>query len=295
MQKTPTLLVTGAGGQLGRCFQNLKHAFPNWMFLFAGSDQLDVTDRRAVFDFFSKNQPTWCLDGAAYTAVDKAETEPERARQVNYSGAKNIAEACARHGIPMVHFSTDYVYHGRQNTPLREDAAVHPKSVYARTKLAGDRAVLRYHPQLGMVIRTSWLYAPHGHNFARTMLRLGAERPELNVVFDQVGTPTYAPFLAEAVLHIIGLVENGDVPRTALAGIWHYSNEGVCSWYDFAQAIVDLAGLPARVNAIETKDYPLPAPRPPFSVLNKVKIKSAFGLEIPNWRRGVERFLLENG
>lgn len=295
MQKIPTLLVTGAGGQLGRCFQNLEPAFPNWRFLFAGSDLLDVTDRRAVLTFFEKHRPTWCLNCAAFTAVDKAESEPERARQVNYYGAKNIAEACARHGIPMVHFSTDYVYHGRQNTPLREDAPVHPRSVYARTKLAGDRVVLRYHPQLGMVIRTSWLYAPHGHNFARTMLRLGAERPELNVVFDQVGTPTYAPFLAEAVLHIIGLVENGDVAPAALAGIWHYSNEGVCSWYDFAQAIVDLAGLPARVNAIETKDYPLPAPRPSFSVLNKEKIKLAFGLGIPHWRRGVERFLLEIG
>lgn len=295
VQKTPTLLVTGANGQLGRCFQNLQSAFPNWRFLFADSTLLDVTARRHVFAFFEKHHPTWVLDGAAFTAVDRAESEPERARAVNYAGAKNIAEACARHGIPTIHFSTDYVYHGGQNTPLREDAPVHPKSVYARTKLAGDRAVLRYNPEMGMVIRTSWLYAPHGHNFARTMLRLGAERPELNVVFDQVGTPTYAPFLAEAVLHIIQQVENGLNPRTAMAGIWHYSNEGVCSWYDFAQAIVDLAGLPARVNAIETKDYPLPAPRPPFSVLNKAKFKSAFRLEIPHWRRGVERFLRENG
>lgn len=295
VQKTPTLLVTGANGQLGRCFQNLQSVFPNWRFLFADSTLLDVTARRDVFAFFDKHRPIWCLNCAAYTAVDKAESEPERARAVNYTGAKSIAEACARLGIPTIHFSTDYVYHGGQNTPLREDAPVHPKSVYARTKLAGDRAVLRHNPLMGMVIRTSWLYAPHGHNFARTMLRLGAERPELRVVFDQVGTPTYAPFLAEAVLQIIQQVENGDIPRTALAGIWHYSNEGVCSWYDFAQAIVDLAGLPARVNAIETKDYPLPASRPPFSVLNKAKIKSAFGLEILHWRRGVERFLLENG
>jgi len=295
VQKTPTLLVTGAHGQLGRCFQNLQAAFPNWRFLFADSTLLDVTARRDVFAFFEKHRPTWCLNCAAYTTVDKAESEPERARAVNFSGAKNIAGACARLGIPMVQFSTDYVYHGRQNTPFREEAPVSPKSVYARTKLAGDLAVLRYHPAMGMVIRTSWLYAPHGHNFARTMLRLGAERPELNVVFDQVGTPTYAPFLAEAILRIVEQVESGHAPQTALAGIWHYSNEGVCSWYDFAQAIVDLAGLPARVNAIETKDYPLPAPRPPFSVLNKSKIKAAFGLEIPHWRRGVERFLLENG
>ena len=295
VQQTPTLLVTGGNGQLGRCFQNLASAYPLWRFLFTDSAQLDVTKRRDVFAFFEKHRPTWVLDGAAYTAVDKAENEPDRARAVNFSGAKIIAEASARLGIPTIHISTDYVYHGRQNTPLREEAPVSPKSVYARTKLAGDRAVLKYNPAFGMVIRTSWLYAPHGHNFARTMLRLGAERPELNVVFDQVGTPTYAPFLAKAVLDIIEQVENGHATPTALAGIWHYSNEGVCSWYDFAQAIVDLAGLPCRVNAIETKDFPLPAPRPPFSVLNKSKIKAAFGLDIPHWRRGVERFLLENG
>lgn len=290
MQQQPVILVTGANGQLGRCFQELEARYPQWRFLFADSSQLDITDRRAVSSFFEKNTPTWCINCAAYTAVDKAESEPKRAQQVNAAGAKNIAGACARLGIPTVHFSTDYVYHGRQNTPLREDTPVSPKSVYARTKLAGDRAVLHHNPQFGMVIRTSWVYAPHGHNFARTMARLGAERPALNVVFDQIGTPTYAPDLAEAVLHIIEKVENNTVPRTAVAGIWHYSNEGVCSWYDFAHAIVDLLGLPCRVNAIETKDYPLPAQRPPFSVLNKAKIKEVFGLDIPHWRRGVERF-----
>ncbi|MEQ1745854.1 MAG: dTDP-4-dehydrorhamnose reductase [Saprospiraceae bacterium] len=291
----PILLITGANGQLGQCFQNLAPGFPHWQFIFADSMQLDVTDRRAVFAFFEKKHPTWCINCAAYTAVDKAENEPEQARRVNFRGAKNVAEACSRHGIPTVHISTDYVYHGRQNTPLREDTPVSPKSVYARTKLAGDRAVLRYNPPLGMVIRTSWLYAPLGHNFARTMLRLGAERPSLNVVFDQVGTPTYAPDLAEALLRIVEKVESGEVPRNAVAGIWHYSNEGVGSWYDFAESIVDMSGLPCRINAIETKDYPLPAARPPFSVLNKSKIKEAFGLEIQHWRRGVERFLREIG
>ena len=286
----PVLLVTGANGQLGRCFQYLESRYPSWRFLFADSGQLDIADRRAVFAFFEKNNPTWCLNCAAYTAVDKAESDLEHARRVNVGGAKNIAEACARLSIPTIHFSTDYVYHGRQNTPLREDTPVSPKSVYARTKLAGDQAVLRHNPLFGMVLRISWLYAPHGHNFARTMLRLGAERPALNVVFDQVGTPTYAPDLAEAVLHIVQKVEAGAVKRSAVAGIWHYSNEGVCSWYDFAQAIVDIRGLPCRVHAIETKDYPLPAQRPPYSVLNKGKIKAAFGLAIPHWRRGVERF-----
>lgn len=290
LQKSPTLLITGANGQLGRCFQNLAAQHPDWQFLFTDSRQLDITNRRSVFAFFKKNAPTWCLNGAAYTAVDKAESEPARARQVNVAGAKNIAEACAQHGVPLVHFSTDYVYHGRQNTPLREDTPVRPKSVYARTKLAGDRAVLRHHPLLGMVIRTSWLYAPDGHNFARTMHRLGAERPALNVVYDQVGTPTYAPDLAEAVLRIIQKIEHQELAPTTVAGLWHYSNEGVCSWYDFAQAIVDILVLPCRVNAIETKDYPLPAPRPPYSVLNKSKIKAAFGLDIPHWRRGVERW-----
>lgn len=284
------ILITGAGGQLGQCFQQFASHYPDFRFLFAGSGELDVSSRRAVMRFFEQNQISFCVNCAAYTAVDKAESEPAKARAVNVSGARNLAEACAARGIPLIHFSTDYVYHSRQNRPFREDDPVSPKGVYARTKLAGERAALRAHPHT-MVLRTSWVYAPFGHNFVKTMLRLGAERPSLNVVFDQIGTPTYAPDLAEAVLKIIQKIEKEEITPEQLAGIWHYSNEGVTSWYDFAKAIFELKNMPCAVHPIESSAYPTPAQRPPFSVLNKAKIKSAFGLEIPHWRESLTQCL----
>lgn len=281
------ILITGANGQLGQCFRHLAAGHPQWRFIFCASSDLDITNRRAVADFFKKERIGWCINCAAYTAVDKAESEAQQAARVNVRGAKNLAEACATAGIPLVHLSSDYVYHNRQNTPFREDDPVSPKSVYARTKLAGDRAVLKAHP-LALVIRTSWVYSEFGQNFVKTMLRLGAERPALNVVFDQIGTPTYAPDLAEAILQIIGKVESGEVSRQHAAGIWHYSNEGVTSWYDFACAIFEIRKMPCRVSPIETKDFPTPARRPPFSLLNKAKIKAVFGIRIPYWRESLE-------
>ncbi|GAB4499324.1 MAG: dTDP-4-dehydrorhamnose reductase [Saprospiraceae bacterium] len=282
-----TILITGANGQVGQCFQQLAARFPRWNFIFNDFPELDITNRRAVFSFFRSLQNdkkiSWCVNCAAYTAVDKAESEPDLAKKINVLGAKNLAEACAEQGIPLVHLSTDYVYHNRQNTPFRESDPVSPKSVYARTKLAGDRAALKANP-LAIIIRTSWVYSEFGNNFVKTMLRLGAERPALHVVFDQIGTPTYAPDLAAAILTMIQKVENKEVAPENAAGIWHYSNEGVTSWYDFAKAIFEIKKLPCRVNPIETKDFPTPAQRPPFSLLNKEKIKAAFGLEIPYWR-----------
>lgn len=245
--------------------------------------ELDIANRKAVYSYFQQQKINWCVNCAAYTAVDKAESEPEKARKINVSGVKNLAEACAAQEIPLIHLSTDYVYHNRQNAPFRESDPVSPKSVYARTKLAGDRAAMKACP-LAMVIRTSWVYSEFGNNFVKTMLRLGAERPELNVVFDQIGTPTYAPDLACAILQVIQKIENKEVVRENAAGVWHYSNEGVTSWYDFAKAIFEIQKIPCRVNPIETKDFPLPAQRPPFSLLNKAKIKTAFGLNIPYWR-----------
>ena len=288
----PTILITGANGQLGQSFQYLAIQYPKWKFIFVDIDELDITKRRAVFTFFEKNKVNWCINCAAYAAVDKAENDKALARRVNVVGARNLAEACAQHDVPLLHFSTDYVYHTRHNLPYRESDTPSPKGVYARTKLAGDRAVLKANP-ITMVIRTSWLFAPFGHNFVRTMLRFGAEQNSLNVVYDQLGSPTYAPDLASMALHIIQKVESKLVDRKTLAGIWHYSNEGVCSWYDFAKAVMDIKGLPCKINPIETKDYPLPAPRPPFSVLNKAKIKQTFGLTIPHWRESLERCLGE--
>ncbi len=287
------ILVTGANGQVGACFQRLAPLYPDWRFIFAGSGDLDITEKQAV-DFFLAANPgvAWLINCAAYTAVDKAESEPEKARNINVTGAKILAEACAKRGILLVHFSSDYVYHTQQNTPFKEHDPVKPKGVYARTKLAGERAATRAYPEGTMVIRTSWVYASVGQNFVKTMLRLGKERSELRVVADQIGTPTYAPDLALAVLKIIEKVAAGTLDRVSISGVWNYSNEGVASWYDFAQAIFDLSNVDCHVVPIETQDYPTPAQRPPFSVLNKTKIKNFFGIEIPHWRESLEKCLV---
>ena len=243
--------------------------------------------------FFEQNHINWCVNCAAYTAVDKAENEPEKAARINTQGAELLARACARNGVPLIHLSTDYVYHNQQNTPFREDDPVSPKSVYAHSKLAGDLAALQY--PFSMIIRTSWVYSEFGNNFVKTILRLGGERSDLNVVFDQIGTPTYAPDLAAAILSVIEKVENKEVALHTIGGIWHYSNEGVTSWYDFAKAIFDIRNIPCRVHPIETKDFPTPAQRPPFSLLNKAKIKTTFGLEIPYWRDSLLKCLRKSG
>ena len=286
-----TILITGANGQLGQCFKHLAAQYPQWDFIFNDFPELDITSHKAVSGFFesrnAENKIHWCINCAAYTAVDKAESEPVKARKINVAGPKNLAEACAVNGATMVQLSTDYVYHNRQNTPFQENDPVSPKSVYARTKLAGDRAVLKANAG-AMIVRTSWVYSEFGNNFVKTMLRLGAERPALSVVFDQIGTPTYAPNLAEAILQMIQKVEKGEVKRENAGGIWHYSNEGVTSWYDFAKAVFDIKKMSCRVNPIETKDFPTPAQRPPFSLLNKAKVKTVFGLEIPHWRDSLQ-------
>ena len=279
-----TILVTGADGQLG---QSLKQCAPDWPqfnFVFTDRGQLDIADKAMTEAWFKKNAPVnYCLNCAAYTAVDKAESEPKRAFAINRDGVAYLAEACRKQGAALFHFSTDYVYGGQTNRPLKEDDPVQPAGVYAQSKLEGERRALQINP-LTTIIRTSWVYSEFGHNFLKTMLRLGRERKELKVVFDQVGTPTYAGDLALAVLAMIEAVENGKCPRESLSGIYHYSNEGVASWYDFAEAIFELAGMEVKVRPIETKDFPTPAIRPAFSVLNKAKIKAAFGLEIAHWR-----------
>jgi dTDP-4-dehydrorhamnose reductase len=288
------VLITGANGQLGQCFRQMALDWPQFDFFFADSATLNLTDSTAVSAFFRQHRLSWCINCAAYTAVDKAESEPEQAKAVNTTAVAFLARQCARNGVPLVHISTDYVYHSDRGVPLVETDKTSPKGVYAATKLGGDRAVLRYHPDGGMVIRTSWVYARHGHNFVNTMLRLGAERPVLRVVFDQVGTPTYAPDLAAAILQIVQQVEQKQVPLSAIAGIWHYSNEGVTSWYDFAKAIFDLKNMKVQVEPIESAQFPTPARRPHFSVLNKNKVKSVFQLNIPHWRESLTTCLCEN-
>jgi dTDP-4-dehydrorhamnose reductase len=278
------ILVTGGDGQLGQCFRQLALARPDMSWKIVGRTELDISRPEACRQLFAAWQPDICFNAAAYTAVDKAETDEQRARQVNVDGAAQLAAACVATGCRLLHYSTDYVYANHYNRPLRETDETRPQGVYGATKLAGEAAVLQQLPT-ALIVRTSWVYSAYGHNFLRSMLRLGRERAQLRVVFDQVGSPTAADDLAAASLQM------ALAPAAARGGIYNYSHEGVCSWYDFAAAIFELAGIDTELLPIESKDFPTPARRPAFSVLNKAKIKQNFGLQIPHWREGVRRVL----
>ena len=288
----PTILITGAQGQLGNEFRFLSFTHPHFRFIFTDVDGLDITKPRQVMSFFSKNSIQFVVNCAAYTAVDKAETDVKLATKINVNGARNLAKACQVYGATMIQISTDYVYHNHQNTPFKEGDKASPKGVYAKTKLRGDLAALKFCERT-IVIRTSWVYGIYGHNFVKTMLRLGKERPSLNVVFDQIGTPTNARDLAKTVLKIIQKVHNQEVSPEILRGVFHYSNEGVTSWYDFTKAIFEIREIDCQVNPIESSQYPTPAARPPFSVLNKQKIRDVFGIEILHWRDSLKAVLKE--
>lgn len=282
-------MITGAGGQLGR--ELAARLGPGQ--LAVDRRGLDISDQNAVQAYCEANKPAAIVNCAAYTAVDRAESEPEAAFAVNERGAINLAVAARNLDIPLIHISTDFVFAGRKSSPYKESDRVAPLGVYGRSKLAGERGVLATWPR-SLIIRTGWLYAAHGRNFLNTMLHYARERGQLRVVADQVGTPTYAGDLAAAVVEILvgNLLPDSAGARHygALAGqgasgqIFHYANEGVASWYDFACAIVELSGIPCRVEPITTREYPTPARRPSYSVLNKEKIKKRFGLSIPHWR-----------
>jgi dTDP-4-dehydrorhamnose reductase len=285
MNGTP-ILVTGANGQLGTCLNDVAEALGiKSRLLNTDVAELDITSASAINAFFKQHKPAWVINCAAYTAVDKSETEHVIAKKINTTAPGLLAKASAKYGAKMVHISTDYVYHTNHNRPYIETDKTAPKGVYAKTKLLGDQATLRNCDQ-AIVIRTSWVYSQHGANFVKTMIRIAADRKELNVVFDQIGTPTNAMHLAVAILEIITKHEAGktDFPK----GVYHYSNEGVSSWYDFAVAIFQRMGLDVKVHPILSSQYPTPAERPPFSVLDKSKIKATFGIEIPHWEVGLE-------
>jgi dTDP-4-dehydrorhamnose reductase len=284
------ILVTGANGQVGQELKVLAEEFSDFQFFFARRDDLDIVDKDAVTAFFNKHKFHYCINCAAYTAVDKAESEPEMAYNVNVNGVKNLAHSCFEHKTHLFHLSTDYVYHGDQKTPFKETDPTHPQSIYAHTKRVGDEIAEQIDP-FYTIIRTSWVYSTFGHNFVKTMIRLGNARAELNIVSDQIGTPTYAFDLAKAILAIIQKVENGAIEKEKLTGVFHYSNEGQTNWADFAKAIFRIKNISCKVNEIETSDYPTPAKRPPFSVLDKTKIKSTFGIEIPHWEISLIRCL----
>jgi len=273
------ILITGSKGQLGSELKDIENGFGGLSCLFHDVDTLDITDKDALACFFSNQKPAFVINCAAYTAVDKAESEPEKAEMINASAVANLTNECSKHNTYLIHVSTDYVFDGTSYKPLTENMKVNPTSVYGKTKEKGEQYVLKY--KNGIVIRTSWLYSYYGNNFVKTMLRLARERGELNVVFDQIGTPTNAADLASAIQVIVNRIHAN--PDSFIGGVYHYSNEGVCSWFDFAKAITLISNIPCKVNPIESKDYPLPAPRPFYSVLNKAKIKTTWCIDIPHW------------
>jgi dTDP-4-dehydrorhamnose reductase len=288
------ILVTGAGGQVGKTLQSLAAQFPQLQLIFTHSDTLDITNKRAVSIYCSEMPLSACINCAAYTAVDRAEGDPLLARRVNVGGVANLATACAKANIPLIHFSSDYVYHNNLNRPLVETDPTAPKGVYARSKLKGEYAALQRHANT-MIVRTSWVYAPEGHNFVRTILRLASEKPSIGVVYDQIGAPTYAPDMAFAILNLLQKIQTGNLAPEQLSGIWNYANAGVTSWYDFAWAILSHIKSTCTVHPIRSEQYPTPATRPPFSVLDTTKFKTAFEVEIPHWQDSLQRCLKAMG
>ncbi len=277
------ILVTGSNGQLGSELKALATRFPSFDFVFTDVAELDITHEGAVEAMALAEKPDVLINCAAYTAVDKAEQEYDLAMRINADAAGVLSRVTKRHGALLVHISTDYVFDGTNCRPYTEDDPVNPASAYGRTKLAGEQQVLA-HAGNALIIRTSWLYSEFGHNFIKTIMKYGRERGALNVVFDQAGSPTWAYDLALAILEIL----NGGANVQGVE-VFHYSNEGVASWYDFALAITEFAGITCRITPIETREYPLPARRPEYSVFNKAKIKKRFGIEIPYWRDSLER------
>jgi len=274
------ILVTGANGQLGSEIKELSQNYKYNIF-FTDVKLLDISDKKAVEDFIKQNSIDTIINCAAYTAVDKAEEEKELADKINHIAVKNLAEVSKEFDISLVHISTDYVFNGLGYRPYKESDKTEPQSVYGSTKLMGEEAMIDISPKNSIIIRTSWLYSTFGANFVKTMLRIGRERDSLNVIFDQIGTPTYAKDLADTILNILPKLNNKDVE------IYHYSNEGVCSWFDFAKAIFEIKGMDIKVNPILSEAYPTPAKRPYYSVLDKSKIKKDFDIEIPYWKNSL--------
>lgn len=284
-----SILVTGSRGQLGQSIKRCISHYPEYHFFFASRDQLDLSDDKSIKAFFKQQHFDLVINCAAYTAVDKAESEPDLADKVNHLAVKKLAESAIQQNAKFIHISTDYVFNGQHYRPYVEADKVEPQSVYGSTKLKGEQALLQIMPKNAIIIRTSWVYSEFGNNFVKTMLKLAQERDELNVIFDQVGTPTYAYDLAQAIMSI---VESHTFKQTTFASdIFHYSNEGVCSWFDFAKAIFERNQNKCAVSPIGTKDYPTPAKRPHYSLLDKAKIKESFELSIPYWKDSLQQCL----
>ena len=285
------ILVTGKNGQLGRSIQKIvkKENYNNQNaddFIFVGKEELDLSNENNITRYFEGNAFDIIINCAAYTAVDKAEEEQELANQVNHIAVKQLAEIANKQKTKLIHISTDYVFDGESNKPYVETDKTSPINVYGKTKLAGEKALQEAMPDNAIIIRTSWVYSEFGNNFVKTMLRLGKERDEINIVSDQIGSPTYATDLAEAILAIINNkdYQNEENPTE----IYHYSNEGEISWYDFTKEIFKLARVDCKVNPINTEQYPTPAKRPKNTFMNKDKISHRFDLDILDWRKSLD-------
>ena len=270
------IVVFGASGQLGSCLKKLVETekIPNTYF--PSETEANILDYDALTAVFNTYKPVYCINCAAYTAVDKAEDEPEMALTINKTGVENLSRLCAENDSVLIHISTDFVFKGDASSPRNEEDATQPLNVYGKTKLEGEQAVETLLKKY-FIIRTGWLYSEYGNNFVKTMLKLGRERDELKVIADQTGTPTYGMDLATCIIHII---KSG----SGAYGIYHYSNEGIASWYDFAKAIFDIAEAPVKVAPVKTEEYITKAVRPAYSVMDKSKVKKTFGMQIPYWR-----------
>jgi len=278
-----TILVTGANGQLGRELQVLSASYPAYHFLFVTRNELAIDEFEAVKKYFELNKIDYCINCAAYTAVDKAESESEKAFLINGDAVGNLSAVCKQHNTAFIHISTDYVFDGTATQPIKEDQQVNPIGVYGASKLKGEELALKNNPE-SIIIRTSWVYSSFGNNFVKTMLRLMKEKESINVVSDQLGCPTYAADLAAAIMKIINEYSTFNKQYS----IFNYSNSGIISWYDFALTIKEWSNSTCIVNPIPTSQYPTPAKRPNYSVLDTSKIQQTFGVEIPDWKDSLQ-------
>jgi len=279
------ILITGSNGQLGSEFRSLENKYRDYQFTFTDIEELDLTDFKAVHLFLKENKFDYCVNCAGYTAVDKAEDEPDKAFLLNAIAVENLAKECAVNKIRLIHISTDYVFDGNSTRPYREDDPLSPESVYGFSKLKGEEAVLKYSSN-AIIIRTAWLCSRYGKNFVKTILNLGSEKNELSVVDDQIGSPTFTHDLAFAILQITSSLKNRNTNE-----IYHYSSEGIISWFIFAKAIIEIAGLTCEIKPVNTNEYPTKAKRPVYSVLDKGKIENDFGLEIQDWKSSLSKLI----
>ncbi|MBT6671947.1 MAG: dTDP-4-dehydrorhamnose reductase [Lentimicrobiaceae bacterium] len=282
------ILITGSNGQLGSEIREISDQYENYNFIFTDVEELDLTISEDIVSFFTDNKIDACINCAAYTAVDKAEDEVELAMLVNSTAVENLSKVCKNNGTLLFHISTDYVFNGKHFMPYVETDTVSPDSQYGLSKLKGEEAVM-LNCDKAIIVRTSWLYSSHGNNFVKTLIKLGNERDQLSVVSDQVGTPTYAADLAEAIMVMIASFD-----ETKPKEIYHFSNEGVISWYDFGKAIMKLSDIECAINPIDSKDYPSKANRPFYSVLSKSKIKKHYGVNVPYWEDSLRRMIIKS-